>query len=298
MHKLFLASRICALLIFTIMLATAAQAQLDNTYVASSGFDTSDCSRTTPCRTFAGALAKTNTGGQINAVDPGDYGPVTINKSVIIDGKGTSASINVTSGNAISTTVPLNTSTIVLRNLQLNGAGTASRGVNQLSGTLIMQNVTITGFSTGYFVSGASAATPTRSEVSHCYFNDNTVGVEAQSHTIVALSNCYITGNIHKGGVPFGVNIQPGSSTTATVKIEFCEISYTHSAIRASASDIPGKGNVNVYIRSNHIFSNTFGINYSNNVDNFTDSMNRFSNNGDINATGTVNYDNFTIPVQ
>ncbi len=300
MHKLSLVSRICGALIFTIMLATAAQAQLQNTYVASNGVDTNDCSRTTPCRTFAGALTKTNAGGQINAVDAGDYGPVTINKSVIIDGKGTSASINITAGNAIATTVPISTSTIVLRNLHLNGGGTASRGVNHLSGLLIMQNVTITGFATGYFVSGASASDPSRSEVSYSNFNDNTIGVEAQSHTIIALSNCYITGPIHKGGpLPFGVNIQPGLNTTATVKIEFCEISQTHSALRGSASDVPGKGNIIVYVRSNHFYNNVFAWNFTNATQVFTDSLNRFSNNTNNNATGvSPNHPLFTIPNQ
>src|ERR1700722_3802627 len=53
---------------------------------AASGSDSNPCTRTQPCLTFATALTRTSAGGEINALDPGDFGPVTINKSVTIFG--------------------------------------------------------------------------------------------------------------------------------------------------------------------------------------------------------------------
>src|SRR5438128_7684390 len=63
------------------------------TWVASGGDDVNPCTRAAPCRTFAGALAKTAPGGEIDVVDAGGYGTVTIGKAITIDGSGTLATI-------------------------------------------------------------------------------------------------------------------------------------------------------------------------------------------------------------
>ncbi len=62
------------------------------TWVSGVGDDANPCSGTAPCKTFVGAISKTSTGGQIDALDPGGYGAVTIIKSITIDGGGTMAS--------------------------------------------------------------------------------------------------------------------------------------------------------------------------------------------------------------
>src|SRR5881275_636390 len=63
------------------------------TWVSGTGNDANACTRTAPCATFAGALGKTAAGGEIDALDPGEFGRVTINKAITIDGSGTFASI-------------------------------------------------------------------------------------------------------------------------------------------------------------------------------------------------------------
>ena len=68
--------------------ASRAGAQATRTWVSGVGDDANPCSRTAPCRTFAGAISKTAAGGEINALDPGSFGAVTITKSIIIDGGG------------------------------------------------------------------------------------------------------------------------------------------------------------------------------------------------------------------
>ena len=67
-----------------VMSAGSAQAQATRTWVSGVGDDANPCSRTAPCKTFAGAISKTATGGEINCLDPGGFGAVTITKSITI----------------------------------------------------------------------------------------------------------------------------------------------------------------------------------------------------------------------
>lgn len=68
--------------------AVPAQAQASRTWVSGVGDDANPCSRTAPCKTFAGAISKTAPGGEIDALDPGGFGAVTITKALTIDGGG------------------------------------------------------------------------------------------------------------------------------------------------------------------------------------------------------------------
>src|SRR5580692_846428 len=75
--------------LFAVCLATApAHAQATRTWISGVGDDANPCSRTAPCKTFAGAIAKTSPGGEIDALDPGGFGGVTITKSITFDGGG------------------------------------------------------------------------------------------------------------------------------------------------------------------------------------------------------------------
>src|ERR1700675_735636 len=67
------------------VLATSAHAQASRTWVSGVGDDVNPCSRTAPCKTFAGAISKTAVNGEIDVLDPGGFGGVTITKSIIID---------------------------------------------------------------------------------------------------------------------------------------------------------------------------------------------------------------------
>src|SRR5690349_19227494 len=66
------------------VLATSAYAA-SRTWVSGVGDDVNPCSRTAPCKTFAGAISKTDVNGEINCLDPGGFGAVTITKSITID---------------------------------------------------------------------------------------------------------------------------------------------------------------------------------------------------------------------
>src|SRR5436853_5926955 len=65
--------------------STTAHAQATRTWVSGVGDDVNPCSRTAPCKTFAGAISKTAVNGEINCLDPGGFGAVTITKSITID---------------------------------------------------------------------------------------------------------------------------------------------------------------------------------------------------------------------
>jgi hypothetical protein len=150
----------------TLALAAApAQAQAVRTWVSGVGDDVNPCSRTAPCKTFAGAMSKTQGGGEINCLDPAGYGAVTITKSITIDCGETHGSVLASSTNGISINDSLsgnpNTIRVVLRGLSINGAGTGSSaalgnpgtgltGVNFTSGaSLYMEDVYIQNFNSG-----------------------------------------------------------------------------------------------------------------------------------------------------
>ena len=90
--------------------AAPAQAQATRTWVSGVGDDANPCSRTAPCKTFAGAISKTTTGGEIDALDPGGFGGVTISKAITIDGGfGNTAGVLVSGTNGITINAPAGT---------------------------------------------------------------------------------------------------------------------------------------------------------------------------------------------
>src|SRR4051794_9697183 len=86
---------VCAFAILQLVFAGAANAQATRTWVSGVGDDANPCSRTAPCKTFAGAISKTAAHGEINIIDGGGYGALTITKSIVINGDGAMASVLV-----------------------------------------------------------------------------------------------------------------------------------------------------------------------------------------------------------
>src|SRR6202453_4542163 len=77
--------KIFAFASYAILYMASAQAQATRTWVSGVGDDVNPCSRTAPCKTFAGAISKTSAGGEINCIDPGGFGALTITKSITLD---------------------------------------------------------------------------------------------------------------------------------------------------------------------------------------------------------------------
>ena len=123
---------ICGGILSLTLLAVPAQAQATRTWVSGVGDDANPCSRTAPCKTFAGAISKTAAAGEINVLDPGGFGAVTITKSITISSIGFEAGVLVSGTNGIVISAS-NTDTVVLYGLDIEGVGTGLDGVRVLS---------------------------------------------------------------------------------------------------------------------------------------------------------------------
>ena len=141
---------------FTLMVSSSAQAQATRTWVSGVGDDVNPCSRTAPCKTWAGAISKTAAAGEIDALDPGGFGAVTITKSITINGtKGAGfGSILASLVNGVvvndSLTGSPNSIIVTLRDLSINGAGNGTNGVRFIAGKhLYVEDCTISGFKGG-----------------------------------------------------------------------------------------------------------------------------------------------------
>ena len=121
-----------------------ADAQATRTWVSGVGNDANPCSRTAPCRTFAGAIPRTLAGGEINCLDPGGFGAVTITISIAISCETEGGVLNAgTAGIVINT---LATDKVFLNGLHINGGGTGTHGIRFLrAGALHVRNSTIRG---------------------------------------------------------------------------------------------------------------------------------------------------------
>jgi len=129
-----------------------AQAQVNRSWVSPSGDDSNSCTAAKPCRTFAGALAKTNPGGEIVAQESGAFGRVTIDKSITIDGGGKYAGIQTTGSPDRAITIQAGPSdVVVLRGLTLTGIMFGAQGIFVAAsiGALHVENCAISNFGGG-----------------------------------------------------------------------------------------------------------------------------------------------------
>jgi hypothetical protein len=138
--------------------AAPAQAQATRTWVSGVGDDANPCSRTAPCKTFAGAISKTAALGEINCLDPGGFGAVTITKSISIICDTGTAGVLVSGTNGIIINVPNATDKVELQGLDIEGLGTGLDGVKIIgTGKIFIRNVRINNF-TGNGVNSVGTA--------------------------------------------------------------------------------------------------------------------------------------------
>jgi len=131
---------------FALTLPSLAFAQASRTWISGVGDDVNPCSRTAPCKTFAGAISKTAARGEISVLDPGGFGAVTITKAITINGDGTLAGILANVGSAIIVNAGAS-DTVIVRGVSLEGSGAAASGIRYIGGgALIVENTTIHGF--------------------------------------------------------------------------------------------------------------------------------------------------------
>jgi hypothetical protein len=112
--------------------AAPANAQATRTWVSGVGDDANPCSRTAPCKTFAGAISKTAAGGEINCLDPGGFGALTVTKAITVSCEIGTAGVLVSGTNGIIVNAGAN-DVVTLRGLDFQGLGTGLNGIRILA---------------------------------------------------------------------------------------------------------------------------------------------------------------------
>jgi hypothetical protein len=190
-------------LIFVVGLSSIAQAQT-RTWVSGVGDDLNPCSRTAPCKTFAGAISKTADKGEIDCLDPGGFGTVTITKNITIDGTTGAGfgSILASGTNGVnvndSATATPNSIVVTLKNLSINGASTGFDGIRFISGKqLYVEGCQVFGFrgngtnSDGLEIAVNNAAVTFNVSVTNTRFQNNTGDGIRQGITAGTLNASY-----------------------------------------------------------------------------------------------------------
>jgi hypothetical protein len=192
MNKTRITLNLLAAALFTLAFSSLAQAQATRTWVSGVGDDVNPCSRTAPCKTFAGAISKTATGGEINALDPGGFGTLTITKSMTVDGGSAFASMLSSSVNGVNINAAVSASDpqrrVTLRRLSINGAGNplGVKGINVTGNgisKLNVENCYIQNFTTaGIDITSAEGSAGTRVSIKDTVItNTGTVGLQTNS---------------------------------------------------------------------------------------------------------------------
>ncbi|MDQ3800182.1 MAG: right-handed parallel beta-helix repeat-containing protein [Acidobacteriota bacterium] len=175
--------------VFTLAFTAIANAQATRTWVSGVGDDANPCSRTAPCRTFAGAISKTANGGEMNALDPGGFGPVNVTKSMTIDGSNVGhAAILASGANGILINASAN-DTIILRNLTINGAGTGINGIRILAAKAVyIENCRIFNFKNGASLTSGRGVSDERTTGGALYITGTTVENNEQTNVFISPS--------------------------------------------------------------------------------------------------------------
>jgi len=245
------------------------------TWVSGVGDDANPCSRTAPCKTFQGAISKTASGGEIDTLDPGGFGGVTITQPITIDGLGGDKSSVLVSGtNAI--VVASGATSVTLRHLELQGVGTGLSGVNVTVPTkLTLEDDVIENFTTDAVnfnpggtstlsirnssflnnangISVATTAGSVKASITDTHITSTTNGISAGNNAVVEVNDSVI-----EGGSGNGVACNASGSATCTLETAGDKLDHNGNAISATNSS---GGHVTVTLSNDDVFSNNVGI--------------------------------------
>lgn len=233
--------------------ANFAHAQATRTWVSGVGDDANPCSRTAPCKTFGGTISKTATGGEINIIDAGAYGTVTINKSLSIIGEGPTAGVLGSGTNGITVILSAG-SKVYLEGLDIEGAGTGLNGIRMIGAgkltindcsirnftgaaidvagsagaRVFVNNVTAVGNAYGVRVLGASGAANTAFIDGSLLDNNSSSALEVTGPSTVVLNNSTLSGSggpdlsvLNNGNaISYGNNLIRNGTPTQTLSLK------------------------------------------------------------------------------
>jgi hypothetical protein len=252
------------------------------TWVSGVGDDANPGSRTAPCKTFAGAFSRTDPRGEIDALDPGGFGAVTITKAITIEGNGTFASILAAGTTAIIVNAGVN-DVIVLRNLSINGQGTGLNGIDFRAGAALhIENCVIFGFGRrGIFFQPAGnsrlfvkdsiirnnsdptngggvfiqpgAAGAAHVTLDNVRLEQNLTGVFAADRTTLAARNCVVAGNTNAGF------LTGAAAAPVVLNLEQCLVSENNVTTN-TAGILSSGAQSTVRISNVMVVNNSFGL--------------------------------------
>ena len=294
MKRFLLVAALC------LVIVGAAEGQATRTWVSGVGDDVNPCSRTAPCKTYAGAISKTAAGGEISTLDPGGFGAITITKSITIQGTGTLGSILASSVNGVI--VNGAGIKVVLRDLSINGAGTTLgvRGIRYIQGSsLIVERVNIQNFSShGISIEGPGTINVTDTTIHNCAG----AGYSAQPSvppqtTKNVLYNTRLFQNgtgayIANGGLASIFHCDISNNTVGLVADESSgtvELNVTSSMIAHNGTGITAGNGSTTRLTDNAVFNNTTGFNYLGTGAIISFGNNRIAGNGGPNNNPSAN---------
>ncbi|MBR0756678.1 hypothetical protein JQ604_31250 [Bradyrhizobium jicamae] len=280
MRRFALATLVLGL--FLPLLASApANAQATRTWVSGVGDDANPCSRTAPCKTFAGAISKTAAGGEINCLDPGGFGAVTVTKSMTISCEAGTAGVLVSGTNGIIFSGAA-TDYLFLKGLDIEGLGTGINGIlfntggflhvedcviRRFTGSgILVQAATATGvevtrttlFSNGNGSTGAGirlapgAGGSTKAALDRVIADRNTFGIAADASA--GSVNLSIDNSTASSSTLAGIIGTAGGANTSRVMVMRATVSNNGTGLQNAG------GTTNVRVGSSQITGNTTGV--------------------------------------
>lgn len=216
---------------------SVASAQATRTWVSGVGDDANPCSRTAPCKTFAGAISKTAAGGEIDCLDPGGFGAVTITKAITIDGGPNAGGILTAGSNGIVINAGV-TDVVTIRNVTIQGIGAGLNGISCLQvGTLNVENCVIAN-NTQKGIS-ITASNPMKLFVSDTIIRGNTNGANGGGIFLKPGGGGSVTASLLRAqliGNTFGIRSEDNTIVTAT-ETQF-DSNSTHGVVAVNATAV------------------------------------------------------------
>lgn len=218
------------------LFASAAYGQATRTWVSGVGDDANPCSRTAPCKTFAGAISKTAAGGEIDVLDPSGFGALTITKSIHINGSASLGGVLVSGTDGVVVNAGVN-DVVSLKGLVIDGASNSSslRGIRLLSAkALTIEDCDIFGFG----LRGISIEPTNNTNAPSVFIRDTTVHSNL-SNGIVIQNGGGLTPNVTMENVHVVNNVNFGISMTSSTSVTVRHSVLTNNAaagVRMDAS--------------------------------------------------------------
>lgn len=281
--------RVLVLTIMAFTFSIIVSAQATRTWVSGVGDDVNPCSRTAPCKTFAGAISKTATNGEISCLDPAGYGAVTITKSITIDCEDTQGSILAAGTNGVIINITSATDTrkaVRLRGLTINGVNTGLNGVRIISAlSVTVEDGVIDGFTQhGISIEGSSSPKITVDKmfirnnagngintfitggtvnlaVSNSQISNNATGINPSTNTKVAVRDSTIANNttgVQAAQADVGIfNCSISGNNTGISSISGSTVRISGNLITSNGTGLSSSGGSIVSFSNNVISGNT-----------------------------------------